>query len=104
MTLIALGAPLPWKKTVLPCINVWVGFQVRTQGVNGDRSTGKATGRGPFPEGSCGKEKMLYKEIEQLLRRLVWASGCCAQLKPFLQPSFAWKEKMSKVHGPGTPS
>ena len=28
MTLLALGAPLSWKKTVLSCINVWLGFQV----------------------------------------------------------------------------
>ena len=47
---------------------------------------------------------MGFKDIEQLLGRLVWASGCCAQLKPFLQPFFAWKEKMSKVRVSGTPS
>ena len=27
LTLLALGAPLSWKKTVLSCFNVWLGFR-----------------------------------------------------------------------------
>lgn len=104
MTLVALGAPLSWKKTVLSCINIWLGFQVITRESTVILALAKQQVVVKSLRHLIAGNVMAFKEIETLLGRLVWASGCCAQLKPFLQPFFAWKEKMSKVPVSGTPS
>ena len=104
LTLLALGAPLSWKKTVLSCINVWLGFQVITLESTVVLAIAKQQVVTQSLRDFVAGNPMTHSEIEQLLGRLVWASGCCSQLKPFLQPFFAWKEKMSQVRVKGTPS
>ena len=101
VTLLALGCPLSWKKTICGSANIWLGFHM-------DLSTPAllmARSKHIIVIGSLRKlmagEAFTCDEIASVLGRLQWATGCCPQTKAFLQPLWAWK---SLVITSGRPS
>ena len=104
LTLVALGCPLSWKKTVMSCTNIWLGFQVLTLETKVILAQSKQVAVTAALRSLIAGDPMDHSQIESMLGRFVWATGSCPQLKPFLQPFFAWKQRMLQVRTSGRPS
>ena len=95
-SLLALGTPLSWKKTVLSEINTWLGFVITLLSRWPERNMWLFllySGTLPWVF-SC-------KAIEKALGRIQWATATCPLAKPFLQPFWQWKSACKTAGQPG---
>ncbi|CAE8606040.1 unnamed protein product [Polarella glacialis] len=93
-TMAALGFLLSWKKTIMGLVNTWLGFQIQT------KLPAAAVGHlkhrvmvALLKDISDGK-RFSYDEIAEGLGRLQWATNAFPLVKPFLQPFWAWKQRL----------
>ncbi len=95
--LIVIGCPVSWHKNELAPQNLWVGYEV-------DINTGQA-GLPPEKEEPLRevmaqferKEKMRVPEVASHVGRLAWVAKAYPPIMPFLQPLYAWNERIKHI-------
>ena len=100
-TLLALGCPLSWHKTVLASVNTWLGFQVDVDLSCCRMAPRKHSLVMTALDDLLKGENFHRKQLEELVGRLTWASWACPLSKPFLQPFYAWMYKVKVSGRPG---
>eukprot|EP00435_Cladocopium_sp_Y103_P060109 s690_g21.t2 len=89
-TLLALGVPLSWKKTVLSEINTWLGFVINPKTLFVRMGEDKHEIIMAILDKLQKSEVFTSKAIEKALGRISWAT-VCPLTRPFLQPFWSWK-------------
>ena len=96
--LIVIGCPVSWHKNELAPQNLWVGYEV-------DINTGQA-GLPPDKEEPLrgalarfgAKEKVKIPEVSTHVGKLAWVAKAYPPIMPFLQPLYAWNEKIKHLN------
>ena len=86
-TLLALGAPLSWKKTLLRPI---ITCAIQPAGPIVQMATEKRNKVLGFSTVSQG-DVFTSKDLDSIMGRLQWATSTCPLAKPLLQPLWQWK-------------
>ena len=101
LVLQATGFPLSWKKTVMSYINTWLGFQFDSL----EGTIYLAPPKQIIITEICNRftkgEQHSLDEAMTAIGRLQWCTGAYPHLKPFLQPFYAWMNKLKTVGVPG---
>ena len=101
--LIALGAPLSWKKTFVGQINTWLGFAINT--IKGTLQVSADKIR-PFPdilEAITTVTPQTAHTLEKWAGTLNWATIASMVLRPYLYHIYTWL-MVAKQHGRCLPS